>query len=243
MDRQNRVGSRPGAGGVASASDANVDRRERLRQLAMDTIDLANDPYLMKNHLGRYECKLCLTLHTNEGSYMAHTQAKKHQANLARRAAKESRSTSATMAPFDPSQQLEQVQVRRNVVKIGRPGYRITKIRDPHTRQLGLLFQMHYPQIDQSVIKTPHHRFMSAYEQRVEIPNRAYQYLLFAAEPYETVAFRVPALELDKRNDGADGMWHYWDSDARLYSVQILFRPSSSVPGVSSSVLAVGASV
>ena len=43
----------------------------------------------MRNHLGSYECKLCLTLHNNEGSYLAHTQGKKHQANLARRAAKE----------------------------------------------------------------------------------------------------------------------------------------------------------
>ena len=40
------------------------------------------DPYFMKNHLGSYECKLCLTLHNNEGSYLAHTQGKKHQANL-----------------------------------------------------------------------------------------------------------------------------------------------------------------
>ena len=36
----------------------------------------------MKNHLGSYECKLCLTLHNNEGSYLAHTQGKKHQQNL-----------------------------------------------------------------------------------------------------------------------------------------------------------------
>lgn len=36
----------------------------------------------MKNHIGKYECKLCLTLHNNEGSYLAHTQGKKHQENL-----------------------------------------------------------------------------------------------------------------------------------------------------------------
>lgn len=34
------VGSRTGGGGVASASQANLDRRERLRQLALETIDL-----------------------------------------------------------------------------------------------------------------------------------------------------------------------------------------------------------
>ena len=27
----------------------------------------------------RYECKLCLTLHNNEGNYLAHTQGKRHQ--------------------------------------------------------------------------------------------------------------------------------------------------------------------
>ncbi len=28
----------------------------------------------MRNHLGQYECRLCLTLHNNEGNYLAHTQ-------------------------------------------------------------------------------------------------------------------------------------------------------------------------
>ncbi len=74
MDFQHRAGGKTGTGGVASFSDANRDRRERLRQLALDTIDLNKDPYFMKNHLGTYECKLCLTLHNNEGSYLAHTQ-------------------------------------------------------------------------------------------------------------------------------------------------------------------------
>jgi splicing factor 3A subunit 2 len=82
MDFQHRAGGKTGGGGVASASESNRDRRERLRQLALETINLAKDPYFMKNHLGTYECKLCLTLHNNEGSYLAHTQGKKHQSNL-----------------------------------------------------------------------------------------------------------------------------------------------------------------
>ena len=77
--------SNPGSGGVASAQDSNVNRRQRLRELALETIDLNNDPYFMRNHLGSYECKLCLTLHMNEGSYLAHTQGKRHQQNLKRR--------------------------------------------------------------------------------------------------------------------------------------------------------------
>ncbi len=53
-----------------------IDRRERLRRLALETIDLSKDPYFMRNHLGQYECRLCLTLHNNEGNYLAHTQAR-----------------------------------------------------------------------------------------------------------------------------------------------------------------------
>ena len=85
MDRD--WGAKAGSGGVASDTQAKVDRRERLRQLALQTVDLQKDPYFMKNHLGSYECKLCLTLHNNEGNYLAHTQGKRHQQNLARRAA------------------------------------------------------------------------------------------------------------------------------------------------------------
>ena len=37
---------------MASAQQSNLDRRERLRQLALETVDLAKDPYFMRNHLG-----------------------------------------------------------------------------------------------------------------------------------------------------------------------------------------------
>eukprot|EP00128_Syssomonas_multiformis_P014920 Colp12_sorted_trinity150504_noHs@30640 len=200
MDFQNRVGSKTGGGGVANAEQANIDRRERLRQLALETIDLNKDPYFMRNHLGTYECKLCLTLHNNEGSYLAHTQGKKHQENLARRAAKEAKD-----APVQPAPAKASVEKKR-FVKIGRPGYKVTKQRDPQTLQHSLLFQVDYPEISDDVV--PRHRFMSAYEQRVEAPDRAWQYLLFAAEPYETIAFKLPSREVDKADDK---FWTVWN--------------------------------
>ena len=52
MDRE--WGSKPGSGGAASGQNEATDRRERLRRLALETIDLAKDPYFMRNHLGRY---------------------------------------------------------------------------------------------------------------------------------------------------------------------------------------------
>ena len=36
---------------------------------------------------------------------------------------------------------------------------------------------------------------MSAYEQRLEPPDRNWQYLLFAAEPYETMGFKVQRVQ------------------------------------------------
>jgi splicing factor 3A subunit 2 len=51
-DRQNRVGSKIGGAGVAGASESNVDRRERLRKLALETIGKspALPTYLHYNH-------------------------------------------------------------------------------------------------------------------------------------------------------------------------------------------------
>merc|ERR1712194_153307 len=186
---QNRVGHKFGTMGPATDQEVAMDRRERLRKLALETIDLSKDPYFLRNHLGSYECKLCLTLHTNEGSYLAHTQGKKHQINLARRAAKEKQD--ATIAP-QPKTSLGP----KKTVKIGRPGYRVTKERDPETQQKALLFEIEYPEALEKI--RPRHRFMSAYEQKIDAPDPNSQYLLVAYEPYETIGFKVPNMEVDK---------------------------------------------
>jgi len=181
--------------------------------LALETIDLQKDPYFMKNHLGGFECKLCLTLHNNEGSYLAHTQGKKHQANLARRAAKE-----ASDQPYLPLPSQARVEPRK-FVKIGRPGYKVTKERDVHSGQQALLFQIDYPEISEGT--APRHRFMSAYEQKVEPPDKRWQYLLFAAEPYETIAFKIPSREVDKNESK---FWTLWNKDTKQFFMQFAFR-------------------
>lgn len=58
-----------------------------------------------------------------------------------------------------------------------------------------MMLQIDYPEIVEGVL--PRHRFMSAYEQRVEPPDRKWQYLLFAAEPYETISFKAKYLILN----------------------------------------------
>ena len=97
----------------------------------------------------------------------------------------------------------------------------------------------------------PRHRFMSAYEQRVEPPDRRWQYLLFAAEPYETISFKVntlhcilhififiqlnkyaiktqiPSREVDK-SEGK--FWTHWNKDARQFFLQFSFKLEGRKP-------------
>ena len=128
------------------------------------------DPYIKHNHLGSIDCRLCATIHINEGSYLAHTQGKKHQINLARRAARDTKDTQLMIAPAASAVQ------RKVFHKIGRPGYRVTKVRDIDTGKEGMLVQDHLPQVKAGVL--PRRRFMSAWEQKKEMPDEAYQYLV-----------------------------------------------------------------
>jgi len=125
------------------------------------------------------------------------------------------------------------IQVKKNMIKIGRPGYSVTKNKDPLSRQQGLSFHLQFPEIAQGVV--PRIRFMSAFEQKVETPpDNHYQYLLIAAEPYETIAFKLQAREIDRREGK---YWTWFDEDSKDYWVQITFKSErderySGVPGL-----------
>lgn len=194
----------------------------------MESIDLAKDPYIFKNHLGLFECKLCLTTHVNDGSYLSHTQGRKHQMNLARREAKDRESRrydvdvagGAAAAEAAAAAAATDSVPKRRTAKIGRPGYKITKIKDPVTRQVGLAFQLEFPELALDVV--PRHRFMSAFEQRVDLPpDKSAQYLVVAAEPYENVAFKIDAREIDQRQGR---FWTYFDADTKDYYLQLFFK-------------------
>lgn len=47
---------------------------------------------------------------------------------------------------------------------------------------------------------------MSAYEQRKEAQDKKYQFLLFAADPYEVIAFKIPNSDVDR----SDRLFSYW---------------------------------
>lgn len=77
----------------------------------------------------------------------------------------------------------KQSSVQRKVfLKIGRPGYRVTKVRDRESGKEGMMVQIHLPQVKAGV--EPRRRFMSAWEQRREPPNKSYQYLIVRVNPY-----------------------------------------------------------
>ncbi|OMJ89506.1 hypothetical protein SteCoe_8302 [Stentor coeruleus] len=212
MDMQNRAGAKAGGGGIASQAMINAERRERQRRLAMEASDISKDPFFMKNHLGTFECRLCLTLHTNESSYLAHTLGRKHQANLVRRKCREGKDIAVFPQPKSRI-------VSKRIIKIGRPGYRVTKQNDPMTSQKSLLFEIEYPEIDQTI--KPRHRIMSCYEQNREPVNDKFQYVLFAADPYEIIAFKVPNLRIDS----SEGKYYCnWDEIKKVYTVQLTFK-------------------
>jgi len=92
----------------------------------------------------------------------------------------------------------------KKTFKIGRPGYRVTKERDPDTNQLSLQFAIEYPEIEDGI--KPRYRFMSSFEQKIESQDKNYQYLLFAAEPYETIGFKLPNKDIEKKY-WTNGCW------------------------------------
>lgn len=195
--------------------------------------------------------------------------------NLAKRAALEEKERSNLPAP------LRTVAIKKTV-KIGRPGYRVTKQYKAETQQRCLLFQVrnskqcwqsssimnkthkpmphannpcccssmhgpsstpvlypyalsilshrflcagthvHIAQIDYPEIEEgehPRHRFMSAFEQRKEAWDKAWQYLLFAAEPYEVIAFKIPNYDVDKHDDAIISHWYGFDGGVVMWYV------------------------
>lgn len=107
--------------------------------------------------------------------------------------------------------------------------------------------QVDYPEIVDGI--EPRHRFMSAYEQHIEPPDRKWQYLLFAAEPYETISFKLPSREIDKVSNGyrsrqtyyqyqqnsrrlidynfiqSDGkFWTHWIAETKQFFIQFHYK-------------------
>ena len=77
----------------------------------------------------------------------------------------------------------------------------MTKSRDVYTRQRSLTFEVDYPEAVEGF--QPRHRFMSAFEQKVEPPDKNFQYILFACDPYGTLHFRIFLLGNGRSSGGS----------------------------------------
>ena len=99
----------------------------------------------------------------------------------------------------------------------------VTKSRDLHTKQRSITFEIEYPEADEGF--QPRHRFMSAYEQKVEQADKNYQYVLFACDPYETVGFKIPNHPIDKREGR---FFTNWDLANKVFVLQLYFMDTAA---------------
>lgn len=248
MDYSNRVNSKKGSGGVADSHETNIHTRRRLKELlTTQVLDIDNDPYVFRNHLGFLECRLCLTTHVSESSYISHLGGKKHQLNLEKRRILDAKFNNKNQNNGNAQ------QINKNIVsisntpkrswsKIGRPAFKATKIRDPETLQMGILINVKCPKILQN--KEPLFRLMSYYElssknqnitvsyldkvkdsDDVEDANN-FQYLVVSCEPYENICFALPNKEIDKPsgNEMSDSYWWHFDRDTKEFFLQFLYK-------------------
>ena len=227
-----------GTGAYASISMINLERRDRLRKIAAETTDLMKDPYFYRNHMGIYECKLCLTIHNNEGSYLAHTQSKKHQTNLNKRKVIEAKHN-LFVQEMKNEQKVKQEELKIKYVKIGRPAYRIGKERDFMSHKRKIKFEIEYPLIKSDI--TPQFRIMSELEVNTQ-KNKSnnfeennknneineekkeenkYHYVVFAAEPYENIAVKIPNMPVDYN---PEKHFSYWDESKKIFYLTLNYK-------------------
>ncbi|KAG7192401.1 uncharacterized protein KQ657_001800 [Scheffersomyces spartinae] len=254
MDYSDRVNSKQGSGGVADTSETKVHVRKRIQELlATKVLDLDNDPYALRNHLGLLECRLCLTTHVSESSYIAHLGGRKHQMNLEKRKVLDEKYQRAngintgTDGSGNIAEDNDRISIsnieKRSWDKIGKPGYKVTKLRDPELLRLGLLWDIELPLI---TVEEPSFVIMSYYELTIKNKNimksfldttegfdpaefnpENCQYLVVSGEPYSNICFIIPGdLPLDRPEDPQQmntNFWWYWDKDTRHYYIQVLF--------------------
>ena len=106
-------------------------------------------------------------------------------------------------------------------VTIGVPQYVVERFVVEGERggpQVGLRITVSYPEIVDGI--QPRHRFMSAFEQKIEVPDKEFQYVLFAAEPYSTIAVKIPNLPLDR---DPNKFYTNWDWDHLEFSLTLHF--------------------
>lgn len=226
MDYSGRVNAKKGGGGVADTAETNAHTKRRLQELlTTHVLDIESDPYVFRNHLGILECRLCSTTHVNEASYISHLSGRKHQLNLEKRRRLDQRASGET-GPVSFS--INSIP-KRTWTKIGKPAFKMTKIRDPNTFRMGILVTVKCPKaVDEPMFRLMSYYELTAFNQKaVDTKNpEKYLYLVVSAEPYENIAMAIPNRPIIKpdMDQMSDDYWWYWDHDTKEFVVQIVYK-------------------
>lgn len=218
MDYQNRVGSKKGGGGMASDSQANLQRRKQVDELLRQGADVPytfaeggdgsdgagegserarSDPYIYKNHSGRLVCKLCNTMHMSWSSVERHLSGKKHGLNVLRRSKLDSqgdREADKRMQEHEQSQYEQEVQRERESIRHSGvvPPFQAVAVRDPETQQEGVCVRVDYSgEIEHKSEYPPLARIVLGLELAAE-DQKDKKYIVVANEPWENVAVEIP---------------------------------------------------
>ncbi|URE10651.1 hypothetical protein MUK42_24004 [Musa troglodytarum] len=84
---------------------------------------------------------------------------------------------------------------------------RPTSLREPPARP-----RMRPPSLSPTSARSP------SANPRLEACDKRFQYLLFAADPYEIIAFKVPSTEIDK---STPKFFSHWDPDLKMFTVRL----------------------
>mmetsp|Transcript_34292 Transcript_34292/g.55179 ORF Transcript_34292/g.55179 Transcript_34292/m.55179 type:complete len:190 (+) Transcript_34292:45-614(+) len=168
--------------------------REILKKRAIELFDLKDDPFYIRLD-NKFKCKLCLTMHRSESSYLAHTQGKRHNKNIKKRnLAVDNKNIIQTDHSFFDNQ--------RNLSK---PAYKVTKAYCKITHKkiifIEVIYEYNLPE------DVPDYRILTTYEQSIEKPDNNYQYLLVASPNYVTICFKIPNLLIDYENQFTYSYW------------------------------------
>ena len=213
MDRQHRPGGKYGQGVMMSKTEEKQAQKYRQKRIAMESVDLSKDPYFFKNHVGTFECRLCLTLHLNESSYILHSQGKKHLESVRRHLEREEREKSQSVDIFKNNISIEKIQY----IKIGIPEYKVVNETD-----LGEIISTKIEVNYQGIVNNeiPAYRICNPFEQKMEKPDKDYLYLLIAANPYETICFKIPEVNIKHKNIDINPLW---DKKNLIYTLVIYY--------------------
>lgn len=133
------------------------------------------------------------------------------------------------------------IQTKKSVNKIGKPGYKVMKIRHPESLEIGLLINVKFPKLNKDEI--PQYRFMSVYESNLEkVKDDRFQLLIVSGDPYENIAFKIPSKEIYRNDDdnsnnsndvndnesnntnNNDKFWTFWDEDTKEFYIQFFYK-------------------